>query len=106
MNTHKTHTPGPWKENSDSDIATVLSHPYAIVALGVIVADVTDVPEQEANARLIAAAPDLLEALTDLYAAVARLMLDDPTHHEIADKTAAAGLKAHAAIAKARGPSQ
>lgn len=55
------------------------------------------------NAPMLAAAPELLTALEELYKVVARLMLDDPTHYEIANKTAEVGLRAHAAIVKARG---
>ena len=61
------HTPGPWKVGQDST---------AIEASGAIVArtfhwvnEYTPIHEGYANARLIAAAPDLLAALQDLLSA-------------------------------------
>jgi hypothetical protein len=74
MNTQATHTPGPWEIGSinkrDKNLwwsavftpkSTGKFHtPRAGEALGV------DREECEANARLIAAAPDLLEALRGL----------------------------------------
>ena len=48
--------------------------------------------EQEANARLIAAAPDLLEALSEIINDGGKFVMTNETHR-----------KARAAIAKARG---
>ena len=48
--------------------------------------------EQEANARLISAAPDLLEALSEIINDGGKFVMTHETH-----------LKARAAIAKARG---
>jgi hypothetical protein len=51
------HTPGPWKTNGD---------PYVSTADGkrsIAFCDTRQAHEDRANARLIAAAPDLLEAL-------------------------------------------
>lgn len=59
------HTPGPWKV-SQRDAEGNLTTP-AIFANGVIVAVVSELPGgYEANANLIAAAPELLEALKAL----------------------------------------
>jgi len=55
--------------------------------------------EQEANARLIAAAPDLLEALEELERSVLAGSYEDPSH----DRIFRALKDAHAAIARARG---
>lgn len=65
------HTPGPWKVEADQEKAHL--HPcylHRFVTAGdedsntwEIVARMPDAPNQEANARLIAAAPELLEAL-------------------------------------------
>lgn len=54
------HTPGPWKFSFES-----INPEWAIVTTmgGAVVANVNADHRQEANARLIAAAPDLLEAL-------------------------------------------
>lgn len=93
-----THTPGPWtphgasvaKEgrNSEYTLATVTAH----------------IPEEEgyATARLIAAAPDLLEALRALFqhCAMVHKHWGDNNNVQEADKAIA---QAHAAIAKAAG---
>jgi hypothetical protein len=60
------HTPGPWLA-----LPTVAPRGWNIEARGctytvAIARDGTGAPENEANARLIAAAPELLEALTRL----------------------------------------
>ena len=61
------HTPGPWDHHVDNQseythTITAVSRP----ATSPIIADVVKHPSSEANARLIAAAPDLLEQLEDL----------------------------------------
>ena len=89
MNTKATHTPGPWEAEGDYVFAPIVGYDARI-------ARVTDI-DSEANARLIAAAPDLLEALREAVGwmqhvpgiadSVGQIILDD----------------ARAAIAKARG---
>ena len=97
------HTPGPWltaiQECHTGDIATVYhttdgwvsiwSENWAITGM--------DREEQSANARLIAAAPDLLEAL--------KLMVEQFTKGNAPStvKDSETRIKAHAAIAKATG---
>ena len=84
------HTPGPWKQNEDTgmnDSGVILDH------IGTVI--VTDIygrtdEEAEANANLIAAAPDLLAALE---AAVKHISLIGTE----------VGNMLEAAIAKARG---
>jgi hypothetical protein len=49
-----THTPGPWRYTSTARVV--------MAGLGVRVATIRDCDESGANARLIAAAPDLLAA--------------------------------------------
>jgi hypothetical protein len=60
-----THTPGPW-EVASSDVTVIVSQrpnePYKVTVAETMGYKI----EREANARLIAAAPDLLEALHDL----------------------------------------
>jgi hypothetical protein len=80
------HSPGPW--TVDKRIAAP-GKAAAIVAGDFVVADTTTLPNFEANARLIAAAPDLLEALKAVVA--------------ISDRKHDAWDAAHAAIAKAEG---
>jgi hypothetical protein len=56
------HTPGPWTAQAWQHVTA-----HNADGFSVIVADVKYVAgETDANARLIAAAPDLLEALSDL----------------------------------------
>lgn len=83
------HTPGPWKLSEEdtgmNDSGTILD-PYGHV----IVTDVygrTD-DEAEANARLIAAAPDLLAACKLILAGEAD---DDTILNAVADAVAKAG---------------
>ena len=77
MSGTQTHTPGPWE---------VLLHrfeakrPFYKVAAGDEVVTVADVPQHpldpwnaEANARLIAAAPEMLEALKEARDLLAKL---------------------------------
>ena len=86
------HTPGPWRE------AYRANHRYRIIggeketSICEIALWITDYEEQSANARLIAAAPDLLESLEAL---VFRSHL--PPEDEWIEKDALA------AIAKAEG---
>ncbi len=85
------HTPGPWR-------AFETRVCFANMAGGF---DIRNCPDAEANARLIAAAPELLEALKEVTSDYAgRFDLDDPSTNP--------GIKssikqAHAAIAKAEG---
>lgn len=63
------HTPGPWRMSADSD--ETMNPAFLITESNTtdwpsIVAEVNG----EANARLIAAAPDLLEALKSVQAAI------------------------------------
>ena len=80
--TNKTkHTPGPWNQHP-----RVKEDPPKIYGDGCIVAIVDtsapDYEEREANASLIAAAPDLLAACADMLAAQDKLSepgyVDDP----------------------------
>ena len=64
------HTPGPWQTDESGHR---IEWSNWIIANGVMIAAVTETsqaPEiSDANARLIAAAPDLLGALSDILAA-------------------------------------
>ena len=90
-----TYTPGPWTHYDDA--TTTARH--EIAASGKTVARVYctkgDEVVDHANARLIAAAPDLLEALETI-------MLDCQTGN--ADISDTAGHAMRTAVAKARGP--
>jgi hypothetical protein len=57
------HTPGPWKVNHGNEMHHVTNTD------GVVIAEVyhnTPKPQPYSNARLIAAAPELLEALKEM----------------------------------------
>ena len=91
------HTPGPWEQGTQVNGSTTL---VARMKTGFVVAEMRNVhfrEEAEANARLIAAAPDLLESLREL-AELAVLQFGMPPPG--ADGTLQ---KALAAIAKADG---
>ena len=69
------HTPGPWKIEK-TDESDVFKYAYIYDKRGLVVGTVdmptapTEItaPEAKENAQLIAAAPDLLEALKDILA--------------------------------------
>lgn len=91
------HTPGPWNRikgdrNVYSAAGTVCKTP-AILGGG------SAATNWEANARLIAAAPDLLEALEELERSVFAGSYEDPSH----DRIFRALKDARAAIVRARG---
>jgi hypothetical protein len=59
------HTPGPWKVSMPLIKAPARGGYYELGGVAQVLGDkhVPDINEQEANARLIAAAPEMLEAL-------------------------------------------
>jgi len=68
------HTPGPWSVKSDpchfdtlSSVVGGRDNGKGWTPLMVEIGGLANVDEQEANARLVSAAPDLLSALEDLY---------------------------------------
>lgn len=87
------HTPGPWVQWADTNIVIRLhtGRPQAENLRICEVATNTWKDEGRHNARLIAAAPDLLAALRQLL------------HSSGLDERAAAQMAAHAAIHKATG---
>ncbi len=62
------HTPAPWKVipilNGYNDKVCAIAEE---AEGGSIIAQMLNLPEQEANARLIAAAPELLELLQEIF---------------------------------------
>lgn len=102
------HTPGPWVQHPGAPknaavIARELPN-HRRTVVGVIPshlefgnAAVTDWAEQEANARLIAAAPEMLAALERVLQAMTRVELSDSSLQE----WRAAKAAVRAAIAKA-----
>ena len=99
------HTPAPWRVSSESP--RIIKKDYRAIGsdAGFLIASTmgndnsgfyASEQEADANARLIAAAPELLEALEELITATQHL---DQCHQATADK-------ARAAIAKAKGEEQ
>lgn len=91
----RSHTPGPWLAEHDEQ-----SGHYDIVANGSVVAQVHYVdnapcPIGKADARLIATAPELFDALEAL--------LNGSERHIFGDECKVERLAAYAAIAKATG---
>lgn len=77
------HTPGPWKL-SKVEIGFYVSgtdNKYLADVHGWVGRDENE-PETASNARLIAAAPEMLEILEELYD---RYGDDDPLHHRTAN---------------------
>lgn len=97
------HSPGPWEVDERFTKESGRHAQYRIFAANLVCT--LEVPigfyrspaESEANARLIAAAPELLAALQALYTAEEEY--GDPTNAAINE----AWLKARAAIARATG---
>ena len=110
------HTPGPWfvtRDMEDDDFAAICTgardgpewHGLARVVVRMS-EDVLDLPEGVANARLIAAAPELLDALRNAriaLVAVADAALDEG-FVELADIIDGQLVSANAAIDKATVP--
>ena len=96
------HTPGPWMAvpggRHDQEVIITTQHRLDQSFSEICGMDVEFTgkhgDEQKANARLIAAAPELLDALTGLLAVV-NVRIDDPRTQQFD--------KARAAIAKAEG---
>jgi hypothetical protein len=93
------HTPGPWKFGSKTDGDLYKRNIAGVDGYHVAAVSSRDDHEVDANARLIAAAPDLLEALQDLFDAdMEHVLMGDGKDDQIE-----AIAKARAAIAKATG---
>lgn len=96
------HTPGPWHvEEPFGEPGTYIAVTFPGFSPGLVcrMIDQARTPEGKANARLIAAAPDLLAALESLHA-VHRAFSSADNWTSFDDDARAA---AEAAIAKARG---
>lgn len=108
VNSEVTHTLGPWKAHLNAPTAAIKGHliktqsdpetPIAVLWEG---GGTHGKPRQVANARLIAAAPELLEALT--YLVKATSLNDHLSHEESLTLQFETVDKARAAISKAKG---
>jgi hypothetical protein len=95
------HTPGPWKALPDTGSESFAFEVTGQRMEGVALVYAYDTPS-DANARLIAAAPDLLEALRDALTGFTDLSNGWP-ERELHMRPADVIAKAQSAIAKAEG---
>lgn len=108
--TKSKHTPGPWfiPKYGDIDEAEInFTHPNGktyTIAKAFSGLGGNDFKEQHANAHLIAAAPDLLEALEEIAQGMGAYNVDPLEHANNVIEEAKS--IARAAIAKAKGDSQ
>jgi len=93
------HTPGPWQAHRHESTDTYTIHVAGRCWETWAVAHVGDCTQDEANARLIAASPELLEALNSLTAMAEAFPTE--LHEKHPDVVAA-----RAVIAKATGESK
>ena len=94
------HTPGPWTCNIDAEGLNVFQDDPEHPGNGDHIMCIPRHPESEANARLIAAAPEMLAALTKTVSALVAAIPQTPAE----DQWIAEALQtARAAIAKATG---
>jgi hypothetical protein len=94
-------TPGPWRAEGPDDFRDFnILHDGDSLAVAAAVSNMRSLDEIEANARLIAAAPDLIEALEDLKR---ELVLSDVDLDYIESHFRPWLNKAESAAAKARG---
>lgn len=82
------HTKGPWivrghDESQGGSLIVSLSADIENDVASVYGGNEDEPLEREANARLIAAAPELLEALKDVYATKSLLMKQSPSEVEL-----------------------
>jgi hypothetical protein len=96
------HTPGPWAFAYANDVGP--DDDYFIEFFEVLTRDCTVLArvEKESDARLIGAAPDLLDALQDAYEI---LGISYPLTEPDSDKRGVVLSKARAALLKAKGES-
>jgi hypothetical protein len=95
-----THTPGPWRHGDGDRAVTGRAGARVIASVGDLCID-SQWPEDQANARLIAAAPTMYEALREMVKAV-----DPEGARRFAETDSGLGFALHlarAAIAKAEG---
>lgn len=90
------HTPGPWRIGGAAIFGPKTDAPSPATIVSILGRAAGDVAAMRANARLIAAAPDMLAALQSLVWAVSGI---EYVETEYAEQVA----QAHAAIAKALG---
>ena len=100
-------TPGPWFTGEDDDCETIYASDNGkqydeanIIKVAIVMRDDGDYQKMEADARLIAAAPELLDALKHAIHTIEAIERDLSKHRP---GTYCGANKARAAIAKALG---
>ena len=98
------HTPGPWRVETRGGMAGREVRAVATYVVATVNTTSNDEGNREANARLIAAAPELLTALREMVKAVDELMTEFISKKRAADWGVInhAGVLAGLAIRKAR----
>lgn len=108
------HTPGPWfvhdfadpavsSDPGPEDVTVSCDHPATITVASMGRAMTATLDEARANARLIAAAPDMLEAVKASLALGSKVYHNANAHEAVLDWGAVRKMLV-AAIAKAEGP--
>ena len=100
-----THTPGPWTFKLDAHGRGIINANGCWIGTTWTKTDddVAVTYPAEANARLIAAAPDLLDFAARFEAAVGFLVAGLPTNHAVAKDLIGLRDTARAALSKAKG---
>lgn len=93
------HTPGPWVEFRDADSHDIIAPDGVHIARMEPRNSASPLEDQDADARLIAAAPDLLAALE----ACESFLMDGTPDSDVSPLESAVRSVARAAIRKARG---
>jgi hypothetical protein len=96
------HTKGPWGFAWGGGHALIIPSDGGATIAGVPYSDDHEIPKAEANARLIAAAPDLLEALNAILPFIPKTSASDGGAAKHSENVRAAD-KVRAAIARAEG---
>jgi hypothetical protein len=100
------HTPGPWQFGTSSEGSFYKKNIAGADGYHVALTSSRDDSEVDANARLISAAPELLEALRELHTIVNRAIHDGDWVVDGACDPDACMMRAEDLIAKATGETQ
>lgn len=93
-NTKPTHTPGPWGVHMINGNPLLINAGETLPKTIVVEFSMDETPNDHANAKLIAAAPELLEALQELQTHLANADLMEYLTDGVANKMRAAIKKA------------
>lgn len=79
------HTPGPWTVPAGQIVADTVWARGGHLEICKLYGNGRDAETADADARLIAAAPDMLEALEKILRAIPTVLTREGLHHEISD---------------------